>query len=474
MVETLQAFVLLLRKNGVPVGTAEFLCALSALRITGLLDPQATKLALRTCLTKRPIDQSRFDDLFDLFFCREGEILKAGADAPLPAALSKLGLSEEQLEAVLARLSSVAARLDPTARLGLGLRTAGLALLLRLSGLKLDVSQMQSPLQIGFFTQRFLEQLGFRQAETELRAALGALELPRQWDEQLKQNVLQTMLHAAEQNLLRLRQGVRSEVQRAFEKQSLSYAEKARTDLLWEKPLSQLSKTDLAQLQKEVARLADKLKSKKKAKTGRNRGRLFVRQTLRAALQTDGIPFRLRFKYKKPHKPKLVLLCDISDSVRSVARFMLQFAYTVQARFAKVRTFVFVSDLGEATEFFEHTDIDRAVQKVYSGAVVSVAANSNYGRALTQFARQHLETVTTRTTVIILGDGRSNYFPPEAWALCRIKERAKQVLWLNPEMQSSWNFGDSAMRDYLPHVTRAQVVYNLMSLRRVMDEWMIE
>ena len=104
---------------------------------------------------------------------------------------------------------------------------------------------------------------------------------------------------------------------------------------------------------------------------------------------------------------------------------------------------------------------------------MSVAANSNYGRALRQFVEKHLDTVTSRTTVLILGDGRSNYFPSEAWALARVKARARRILWLNPEQPSSWMFGDSAMKDYLPHVQRAEVVSNLASLRRVIDELMV-
>ena len=90
---------------------------------------------------------------------------------------------------------------------------------------------------------------------------------------------------------------------------------------------------------------------------------------------------------------------------------MLQLAYTLQERFSKVRSFVFVSDLGDATELFESNEIERAVEKTYSGAIVSVASNSNYGRALRQFVEKHLEAVTSRTTVIVIGDGRSNYFP---------------------------------------------------------------
>ena len=80
------------------------------------------------------------------------------------------------------------------------------------------------------------------------------------------------------------------------------------------------------------------------------------------------------------------------------------------------------------------------------------------------------KAVTTRTTVIVIGDGRTNYFPPEAWALARVRGRAKHVLWLNPEQPASWMFGDSAMREYQPHTSRIEIVHNLDSLRRVIDQ----
>jgi hypothetical protein len=468
MLAAIQEFVELLRKNGVPASTAELLDALRGLALVGLSDPALVKETLRACLVKRSEDESRFEDLFSLFFFKAGAVGEDFSEAPLVEALRKSGLSDEQIEHVLAELATEAARLDPTARMGLGLRRVGLDLLLRLSGMRIDVSRMQSPLQIGYFTQGLLDKLRFREADAELRSMLSRLT------PQLGEEVAAAVQKQAEQNLWQLRSAVRGEVQRSFDKQNLRFAETMRSELLQNKPIGKLSAAELLALRREVVRLADKLKTQKQDKPKKLRhGRLDMRRTMRAAMASGGIPFQLRFRTRHPHKPRLVILCDISDSVRQVARFMLQFAYTVQERFAKVRSFVFVSDLGDATDLFESHELERAVEKTYAGAVVSVAANSNYGRALRQFVEKHLDTVTSRTTVLILGDGRSNYFPSEAWALARVKARARRILWLNPEQPSSWMFGDSAMKDYLPHVQRAEVVSNLASLRRVIDELMV-
>ena len=150
--------------------TAELLDALRALAVTGLDDPQVVRATLQTCLIKRSEDESRFVDLFELFFLRAGSLLSDFAESPLVDALRKAGLTDEQIEHVMAQLATEAARLDPTARMGLGLRQVGLDLLLRLSGLRIDVSRMQSPLQTGYFTQGMLDRLRFREADAELRS----------------------------------------------------------------------------------------------------------------------------------------------------------------------------------------------------------------------------------------------------------------------------------------------------------------
>ena len=173
---------------------------------------------------------------------------------------------------------------------------------------------------------------------------------------------------------------------------------------------------------------------------------------------------------RKLERPRLVIMLDVSDSVRHVARFMLQFVYTLQDMFSKVRSFIFVADLGETTDLFKRHPIERAVDLAYSGAVINVYANSNFGRAFQTFSTRFLDAVTGKTTVLVIGDGRNNYNPSHASCLSDIRARAKRLLWLNPEPPLSWGFGDSAMRDYEPHTDKVVVAHNLASLQRVINE----
>jgi uncharacterized protein with von Willebrand factor type A (vWA) domain len=464
MLNRVQEFAGLLRRNGVRTSTAEVLDAVNALLVCDLGDFDAVRAALAATLIKQHEDEAVFHELFSLFFFRPGQFLQQD-EAPLVKMLRAQGLSEEELERILAILADQAARLDPTARMALGLRRSDVEALFRLAGLRFDFGRLQNPLQIGFFTQQVLGQLRFAEAESQLAALGGGLaaSLGAQRSAQIMQQV--------QANLGALRATVRGYVKDEFEKRNIRYADKMRRELLQHKPFAAMSLEELHRLHREIERMAQKLRTQASLRPRhRRRGRLDIRRTLRSALSSGGTPFALKLRHRRVEKPRLCILCDISDSVRHVSRFMLQFVYTLQEMFSKVRSFVFVSDLGEATDLFSRYKLDAAVERALSGEIIHVYANSNYGRALRQFVERHLEAVTTRTTVIVIGDGRSNYFPPEAWALGRVRARARHVLWLNPEQPASWMFGDSAMRDYEPHVSRVEVVYNLDSLRQVIDE----
>lgn len=465
MIDRLLEFVALLRRNGVRVSPAETIEGLRAVELVGLADAPTLSAALRAVLVKRTVDAATFDELFELFFRRGGELAGGAASAPLIDELRSRGFSEEELEVVLALLADQAAQLSATARQGLGPGRLPVEQLIRRAGVPMDLDRMVNPLQVGYFSQRILEAMDLRSAESELARLVDALgrRLPAERAAQLAE--------ALRARLGQLRAAVRRYVADEFARRNIEAQRRARVDMLAERPLSRMSDEELGKLRREVERLAAKLRAAASLRPrSRRRGRLDSRRTIRRSLSTAGVPFSLLRRARRVDKPRLVVLCDISDSVRSVSRFMLQFAYTLQDRFAKVRSFVFVSDLGETTQLFTDNELQRAIDKAYGGAVINVYANSNFGRAFRTFRDRYLDAVTPRTTVIIIGDGRNNYQDPEAWALSDIRSRARRLLWLNPEPRLSWAFGDSAMRYYEPHCDRVEVVQNLASLRRVVDD----
>jgi uncharacterized protein len=178
----------------------------------------------------------------------------------------------------------------------------------------------------------------------------------------------------------------------------------------------------------------------------------------------------LAFRDKRPERPEVLVLCDISDSVRNASRLMLLFSYTLQSLFARVRSFVFVADLGEVTSLFRELEVDEAIEEATAGRAGLRQANSNYGRAFAGFARGYLGSVSRRTTVLIIGDGRNNYNPAELWALKDLRRKARRLVWICTEDRRTWGFGDSEMATYSRHCQQVVTVQNLDDLSRLAEQ----
>ncbi len=461
----LTEFARLLRQNHVRVSVGEVCDAVSAVSAVGLERSDDLRAALGATLVKDAADQKVFDELFSLFFLRGADLARDLAGTPLAQLLAELGLDEDQLERVLALLGDEAAMLGATARSLAGLRGLDVPLLMRQTGAAREGLVLHSPLQIGWAAHRLLGALDLTGAERELARVVALVAGA------VGEAAAVALKEAIAKNLARFRQAIRRHVQEAFEQQNADLLARLGGRGLADKPLAHLTEQEIELLRAEVRRLALKLRAAASRRPrARRRGRLDVGRTTRRSLRTGGVPFELVYRRRSPVRPRLVVLCDVSDSVRQVSRFMLELVYTLQELFAHVRSYVFVSDLGETTELFRKHDLDRAVRLAYGGAVVSVHANSNYGRAFESFAASHLAALDSRTTVIVIGDARSNYAPPGVEHLAQIRRRARRVLWLNPEQPGAWGFGDSVMREYEPHCDRVVVAWNLASLKRVLDD----
>ena len=263
---------------------------------------------------------------------------------------------------------------------------------------------------------------------------------------------------------------IKRAVRLELEQQDLSQRESARLQSLAEKSFYYLSEDDIRRMREAVTKLAQRLKNVVSIRRKRGkRGKLDLKATMRKNLQYGGVPFKIHFDRKMKDKPQVMVLCDVSDSVRNVSRFMLQFVYSLQDLYSRVRSFIFVSELGEVTQLFEEQDITAAIEQALSGSLINVFAHSDFGRAFRSFHREFLSAVNKKTTVIILGDARNNYNLPHEWVLKEIRQRAKQVFWLNPENRLTWGFGDSEMDRYIPHCDVVEECRNLNQLYRVID-----
>jgi uncharacterized protein with von Willebrand factor type A (vWA) domain len=219
-----------------------------------------------------------------------------------------------------------------------------------------------------------------------------------------------------------------------------------------------------------VARLGRKMKDKQVIRTKhKRRGRIDVKRVIRRNMRYGGIPVELSFKDRRREKPNIFALCDISDSVSYASRFMLQFLYTLQELFAKVRTFVFVTEIAEVTRLFTEHEINAAIEMALSSRYVDYNGHSNFGYAFHRFQSEFLESVTPRTTIIVMGDARNNRNDPRTWAFKEMSEKAKRVIWLNPESRNGWRLGDSVMYEYMPYCDETHECRNARQLMRVID-----
>jgi hypothetical protein len=149
---------------------------------------------------------------------------------------------------------------------------------------------------------------------------------------------------------------------------------------------------------------------------------------------------------RPPRKARIVTLCDVSGSVWSAARFMLNMLYSLQGCFAQVRSFIFVAGVQEVSDVFKQHAINPAIEKILKDADIDYNAATDYGRTLREFRQRYLDILNRQTTLIIIGDGRCNYTDPQEGILAEMRARCRRLIWLNPEARQFWYTGDSEMR----------------------------
>ncbi len=465
MQQRILEFAGILRKNGVRVSTAETIEALQAAELAGIRRRNDLKNALRATMVKRSVDIETFDDLFDLFFSGLGEMIRSVAAQGRATA----DLSDAQLQDFLDSLSDLIDELAPEmselARALLLQDTGTLERILREMMQSDAVRSIDPNSPPAAMTRALAALLGADGVAEELDAFADAAAQAG-----IDQELLDRIREYLEQRMQDLGSLLRGAVDIDRAQREHKEERERQRDRLLDKSFYYLSPTEIKQMREAVTALARRLKNLMSIRRKRTkRGRLDVKATLRDSLEFGGVPFRIRYENKRKERPQVVILCDISDSVRNVSRFMLQFVHSLQDLYSKVRSYVFVADIAEVTKLFSDNDIQTAINEAIAGNVVNVYAHSDFGKAFRIFHRDHIEAIDSRTTVIILGDARNNYNAANEWVLRDIQQRARQVIWLNPENRSTWGFGDSEMAKYAKYCDMVEECRNLRQLYRVVD-----
>ena len=456
-------FANLLRCNGIRVSVSEGMDALRALTLLGIEDAALFRDALRTTLVKRSVDHRHFEKLFDLFFLG----LAPSTRALEATWLEEMNLNPSEFQKLLDLIQDLLDHWDeeisPLTRALLSGDTGRVERIFyeadRAEGGNLNRKGMS-----GLIYSSLAARLGMDRVRQDLEAFKSAAAQAG-----IDAEILERISRYVDWRLQGVSQLLKDFIQRESQKNE-PLKNRERPEHLLEKSFVTYTEDDIHKMQEAVIRLARRFKNllslrRKRAK----RGRFDVKETLRRNLQYGGVPFQIRLEQKRREKPQIVVLCDISDSVLNASRFMLHFVYSVQELYNKVRSFIFVSDIGEVTRVFEENDLRLAVDKALKGDIIDVFVHSNFGRAFELFYQKHLSVVTRKTTVIVMGDGRNNYHRPNDWVLREIRGKAKQLIWLNPESRLTWGYGDSEMPRYIPHCNRVEECRNIRQLYTVMD-----
>ena len=435
MVPLLLKFVSIARAAGLRISTSEVLDSLNQLELVDPLDEPQFVAVLQANFAKSKREQYHFNRLYNLFFHelrQEWNIANAdplenqiqhtlddlaseiNADAAAQAVLDFLGGDPQSY---FERMQTEVFDGDHH-RGGLG---SGLGAMVRRLELLLQINSVEAAL-----TQLLTHQRD--RMHWEIRRDLKAL--------------FDARLASARRLLTRVPHPI-------TEDNTATPASQWHQDQLGEVHFASLTPKEVEGMRAVIEQLMRKLKDnagRRYAK--RNRGALDIKRTLRRAAAYQGMPLELFFRKRPPRKTKIVALCDVSGSVWSAARFMLNMLYSLQECFTQVRSFIFVAGLEEVTRIFEDCEINQAIEKVLKETSVEYNAATDYGLTLQQFKKHYLDILNKKTTVIVIGDGRTNYGNPQATILAEMRERARRLIWLNPETPTFWYTGDSEMRTY--------------------------
>jgi uncharacterized protein with von Willebrand factor type A (vWA) domain len=410
-----------LRSEGVAVGTSEILDAFAALEQVSWTSQDDFREALAATIAKSQEDRRLFELLFERWFFRatEAEAIERGIEEQgrRHEGGERLDIDELREQVRQAIVEGDDGEMRDLARLAIsafGRQGEG-------SGVVgVDVQRIRRTLNLSTGTQQ--------------AAGDSAGELPPIDRDQLN----------------RFERHLRRELERDL-------IERTST-LPPSRPLAELDRAlptsptqDLAAVHRAVSQMKRRLATLGHEQRGRRKGRTVdVRRTMRASLETGGVPMHVRYRPKRPRRPEIYVLCDVSTSVTSASVFFLSVLHALHDSFRKLRSFVFIERISEVTDVFEHERDFRVIaQKISSeGGVADVSGYTDYGRVWLEFLGQISDELDPRSTVIVLGDARTNGREPHADVFAQVAERAGRLFWLNPEPKLYWNYGDSVMAAY--------------------------
>ena len=450
MQESLERFLKALRGMDVPVSVAESIDAHRAAALVGWSDRTLLRDALSVAVAKTEAEKERYFACFDAFFASvaAGE----GREAGLASG------EDERRPDVGGTAADDGLPAGELARMLLEGDRAGVAAAMGAAAGAVDLSRLRLFTQRGIFMRRILDEMGIGGLEAEirdLRATPGVTQAAERANR----------LEGARERLI---EEARDLVERNIALFADPASERLREEFLERMRLANIPPRDFDRVRRIVRRMAKRLASRHaRRRFNRKDGRLDPRRTIRSNIAHDGVPFRLAWRYTRIERPKVVAVCDVSGSVAAAAQFLLLLLYSLREVMSDLRAFAFSSHLEDVDDLLAGLPFEEAA----AGIMERIGFRpTDYGRTLLDLEEGYLDVVDRRTTLIVLGDARNNRGDPRTASLEALHQRAKRVIWLNPEPRPFWGTGDSEMLRYLPYCHVARVCNTLRHLERAVDD----
>ncbi|ARN73640.1 VWA domain-containing protein [Oceanicoccus sagamiensis] len=447
-------FITSLRSHDIRISTSESLDAMRVLALIGYHDRAVLKSSLGITLAKTHEEKIIYDRCFELFYggdrldiattkeTQEKENRKISSDINYDIANDST-IQEAINSPLVQRLLE-----DSPVKLSAAIAQASA---------ELPTQELRYFTQIGLYSRKLLDAINFSEIEdsmTKLRS--------------IETDNADFMIDILQNKKQQLRVLAKQQIEQQFLLTANAEGKKLRENTLRNARLSNLERQHFSQLQTLIRKLAKKLSARHSQRLYiEKRGKLDVAKTLRKNIHHDGILFETYWKKKRKDQPKVIALCDVSGSVSAYAKFLLLFLYSLNDVLPKIRSFCFSNRTGEVTDLFTNEEAAAAIEAAFEQWG---QGSSDYGQSLVDFAELCLDDIDHNTTLIILGDARNNNGEARLDILQSIYNRAKHVIWLNPERRINWGSGDSEMRRYQTACHFATECQSLQQLERVVDQ----
>lgn len=453
MQDRILKFISALRSGGVRISLAESSDAAMAVNELGVKDRNSFRISLRATLIKDAAHLEVFEELFPYFFDspKIPHLFNPSADLTpeeadlLAEALQKL--NQDLRELIDRLLKGELLSQHELDRLG------------KITGLNnaTDLRYRE------WMAQRMERALLFRQVRKAIRELLDLLfelGVKREKVDQINRMIMENQ--AALQDQLRQYAGARI---------ADNISEYSITDHyqdLLNQPISSLTEKELDYLRSEVQRLATVLRTRVALRRKRSKnGQLDTKATIRANLKYGSVPVEIRHK-DKHKKPKIVVICDVSTSMRPYSEFMLSLLHAMQDQITNTHAFAFIDHIEYISPDFQVKTVQEAVSVVLN-KMPAGHYNTDLGNSLNNFADRYMDKIDNRSTFIVVGDGRNNYNDPSIRIFSELARRSHKTIWLNPESRSMWGTGDSDMPHYAPFCDSILQIRTLSELSAAVD-----